>query len=140
MLLDVFGNLQDDWLTQSNSQEEDQFVPEGVGCKYLQIKETDDSWKLLIVDDRTTHALLWCHPLPLALKFFENQRVYIDTDYIYQFYIEYEEWPPRDILWTPPQSEILVIFDQVFTTAGRVTSFLNFRISSTELQELNLAP
>jgi len=28
---DVFGNLQDDWLTQSNSQEEDQFVPEGVG-------------------------------------------------------------------------------------------------------------
>ena len=33
--LDVFGNLQDDWLTQSNSQEEDQFVPEGVGCKFF---------------------------------------------------------------------------------------------------------
>jgi hypothetical protein len=32
---DVFGNLQDDWLTQSNSQEEDQFVPEGVGCKFI---------------------------------------------------------------------------------------------------------
>ena len=30
---DVFGNLQDDWLTQSNAQEDDQFVPEGVGCK-----------------------------------------------------------------------------------------------------------
>jgi len=28
---DVFGNLQDDWLTQSNAQEDDQFVPEGVG-------------------------------------------------------------------------------------------------------------
>lgn len=28
---DVFGNLQDDWLTQSNGQEDDQFVPEGVG-------------------------------------------------------------------------------------------------------------